>query len=69
MTSLKGIPAAPGIAMGKALFFDSGDVSVPRRPITEDHVPAEVLRFEEALIKTRHQILDIQKRLSDDLGQ
>ncbi|MBI3011725.1 MAG: phosphoenolpyruvate--protein phosphotransferase, partial [Candidatus Omnitrophica bacterium] len=46
-----------------------GDVSVPRRPITEDHVPAEVLRFEEALIKTRHQILDIQKRLSDDLGQ
>jgi len=69
MTTLKGIPAAPGIAMGKALFFDAGEISVPKRAITEAQVPAEVLRLEEALIKTRHQILDIQKRVSDDLGQ
>ena len=69
MTSLKGIPAAPGVAMGKALFFDSEDVSIPRRPITEDRVPLEVLRLEEALIKTRHQILTIQKQLSAELDQ
>ena len=69
MTSLKGIPAAPGIAMGKALFFDSEALSVPRRAITENQISSEVLRLEEALIKTRHQILDIQKQLSEDLGQ
>ena len=69
MTSLKGIPAAPGVAMGKALFFDSESLAVPRRAITEDQISSEVLRLEEALIKTRHQILTIQKRLSEDLGQ
>jgi phosphotransferase system enzyme I (PtsI) len=69
MITLKGIPAAPGIAMGKALPFDSESVTVPRRPITESQVSIEVLRLEEALIKTRHQILDIQRQLSEDLGQ
>src|SRR3989338_693966 len=69
MTSLKGIPAAPGVAMGKALFFDSDTVAVPRRTIPTGQGAAEVLRFEEALIKTRHQILDIQKKVSEELGQ
>lgn len=69
MISLKGIPAAPGVAMGKAMFLDSEALQVPRYAITLEAVSAEVLRLEEALIKTRHQILGIQKRLSDDLGQ
>ena len=69
MISLKGIPAAPGVAMGKTLFFDSEALAVPRRSITEDQVSGEVLRLEEALIKTRHQILSIQKGLSEELGQ
>ncbi len=69
MTSLKGIPAAPGIAMGNALFFDMEALTVPRRSITPEQVSGEVLRLEEALIKTRHQILSIQKRLSEELGQ
>jgi phosphotransferase system enzyme I (PtsI) len=42
---------------------------VPRRPITPEQVSAEVLRFEEGLIKTRHQILGIQKKVSEELGQ
>jgi len=69
MITLKGIPAAPGVAMGKALFLDSEDFMVPRRPITEDQIPYELLRLEEALIKTRHQIIGIQKRLGQELGQ
>ena len=69
MTTLKGIPAAPGIAMGKAMLFDSEAVAVPRRSISEQEISLEVLRLEEALIKTRHQILDIQKRLAEELGQ
>ena len=69
MTSLKGIPAAPGIAMGKVLFFDSEELSIPKRPISEAEIPYELLRLEEAMIKTRHQILGIQRRLSEELGQ
>jgi len=69
MNTLKGIPAAPGIAMGHALPFDSEELSIPRRQITVQELPLEVLRLEEAMIKTRHQILKIQKRLSEELGQ
>ena len=69
MIALKGIPAAPGVAMGKTLLIDSDTITVPRRPITEAEISLEVLRLEEALIKTRHQILKIQQRLAEDLGQ
>ncbi|PIQ83539.1 MAG: phosphoenolpyruvate--protein phosphotransferase [Candidatus Omnitrophica bacterium CG11_big_fil_rev_8_21_14_0_20_63_9] len=69
MTKLKGIPAAPGVAMGKALFFASEDLPLPRRAITAEEIPIEMLRLEEAMIKTRHQIISIQRRLSEDLGQ
>ncbi len=69
MNTLKGIPAAPGIAIGKTMFLASEELSIPRRPITEEQIPLEVLRLEEALIKTRHQILAIQKRLAEELGQ
>jgi phosphotransferase system enzyme I (PtsI) len=69
MIVLRGIPASPGVAIGRALLFDSEELLVPRRPITEEQIPYEVLRFEEALIHTRHQILGIQRRLADDMGQ
>ena len=69
MQTLKGIPAAPGIAIGRALLFDSGELSLPRRSIAEAEIPLEVLRLEEALIKTRHQIISIQKGLASELGQ
>ena len=69
MIHLKGIPAAPGVAMGKALLFDSGAIHIPKRTITVPEVSLELLRLEEAMIKTRRQILDIQKRLAADLGQ
>lgn len=69
MMTLRGIPASAGVAIGKVLLFDSEDLLVPHRTITDDQIPYEVLRFEEALIQTRHQILNIQKRLADELGQ
>jgi len=69
MITLKGIPAAPGVAIGKSLLFDSEDLLVPRRTITDDQIPMEVLRLEEALIQTRHQILKIQQRLAEEMGQ
>ncbi len=69
MITLKGIPAAPGVAMGKALLFTSEQLHAPRRPIAPEEVPIEVLRLEEALVKTRRQILAIQRRITDELGQ
>ncbi len=65
---LKGIPAAPGLVVGKAFCLGSEDMQVQRRNITESQIPKEVVRFEEALIKTRTEILDIQKKISREMG-
>lgn len=54
--------------MGKALLFRE-ELLVPKRSISDGEIPAEVLRLEEALIQTRHQISGIQKRLAEELGQ
>ncbi|MBL7092216.1 MAG: phosphoenolpyruvate--protein phosphotransferase [Candidatus Omnitrophica bacterium] len=65
---LKGIPAAPGLIVGKAFCLGSEDMQVQKRTISESQVPKEVTRFEEALIKTRAEILDIQKKISREMG-
>lgn len=65
---LKGIPAAPGIAYGSAFILDKQEFIVPPRAIMEKEVPIEIARFEEALIKTREEILGIQKKISADMA-
>ncbi|OGX27771.1 MAG: phosphoenolpyruvate--protein phosphotransferase [Omnitrophica WOR_2 bacterium RIFCSPHIGHO2_01_FULL_48_9] len=65
---LKGVPAAPGIAMGAAFILDKQEFIVPPRAIMENEVPIEIARFEEALIKTREEISSIQKKIGVDLG-
>lgn len=63
---LKGIPAAPGIAAGFAFILDKQEFIVPPRAIMEKEVPIEIARFEEALIKTREELLGIQKKMTDN---
>jgi len=65
---LKGIPAAPGIAIGPAFIVDKQDFIVPPRAITEVEIPIEIARFEEALIKTREEILQLKKKISEEMG-
>ena len=66
---LQGIPASPGITMGTPFFFDSEGFVVQRRSITEEEIPKEIARFEEALIQTRAEILQIQKKISQEIGK
>ncbi|HBO97216.1 MAG TPA: phosphoenolpyruvate--protein phosphotransferase [Candidatus Omnitrophica bacterium] len=63
---LKGIAAAPGIAAGFAFILGKQDFIVPPRAIMEKEIPIEIARFEEALIKTREEILTIQKKMTAD---
>ena len=67
-TILKGLPAAPGITIGKAYLLDSEDFTISRRHITEKDLPEEINRFQEALIKTRNEILQIKDKISRDMG-
>ncbi len=65
---LNGIPAAPGIAAGFVFILDKQEFIVPPRAIMEKEVPIEIARFEEALIKTREEILGIQKKMTANLS-
>ncbi len=65
---MKGIPAAPGLVLGKAFCLGSEDLKVEKRRIPESRIPKEIARFEEALIKTRTEILDIQKKITKEMG-
>ena len=67
-TILKGIPAAPGIIVGKAYIFGKEDLSVEKNDITEDQVPLEISRFEDALIQTRQEIIALQKKIAQEMG-
>jgi phosphotransferase system enzyme I (PtsI) len=65
---LKGVAAAPGIAAGFAFILGKQDFIVPPRAIMEKEIPIEIARFEEALIKTREEILTIQKKMTTDFN-
>ncbi len=65
---LKGIPASPGVVIGEAFLLDRQEDVVMERKITKKEIPAEVVRLEEALIKTRKEILSIQKKIAKGLG-
>ncbi len=65
---MKGIPAAPGIVIGKAYIYGKEDLDVEKHPITEEQVPLEISRFEDALIQTRQEIIVLQKKIAFEMG-
>ncbi len=67
-TILKGIPASPGIVIGKAFLFGREQYAIPRRSVREDQVPDEIKRFKDALVQTKNEIVEIKKRISEEIG-
>lgn len=65
---LQGIGVSPGVAVGEAVVFAQEGGSIPDYVITDAEIPLEIARFEEALIATRHQIAEIQHKVSEALG-
>lgn len=69
MQVLRGIPVSPGVAMGRVLVFHSEDFfAVPEVKIHDEDIPREIARFEEALTKTRAELLNIRRKISDEIG-
>ena len=65
---LKGIPAAPGIKIGKAYMLYDEEVVIPRKKISDKNVEKEITRFKKALMKTKTEILEIHKKISKEMG-
>ncbi|OGW93112.1 MAG: phosphoenolpyruvate--protein phosphotransferase [Omnitrophica bacterium RIFCSPLOWO2_01_FULL_45_24] len=66
--TLRGIPAAPGIVTGHALLLDRQQYVIPKRSLKEDQISNEIKHFKDALIQTKQEILDIKKRISEELS-
>ncbi len=70
MRKLTGIPVSPGVAMGKAFVLSAQDFqALPRVKVKEEQIPHEIARFEDALTRTRADILGIRKKLSEEIGR
>ncbi|HPW76312.1 MAG TPA: phosphoenolpyruvate--protein phosphotransferase [Candidatus Omnitrophota bacterium] len=70
MREFKGVGVSPGIAIAKVFVLHSGgSFNLPKREITPDQIPGEITRFEDALARTRTEILEIRRKLSDQIGR
>jgi phosphoenolpyruvate-protein phosphotransferase (PTS system enzyme I) len=65
----RGIPVSPGVCRGKILVLGKPQgEAIVRRQVADSEIPDELERFEQALLDTRHQILEVQRRLTEGLG-
>ncbi len=63
-----GVPASGGIEIGPAYLYRSQGMTSLRRELRPEEVPAELKRYEEALVKTRRQIVELQGRAKQKIG-
>lgn len=64
----QGLAVSAGIARGVAWVHRQEEETAPHYHISASRVPGELSRFEEALLKTRLQIQELQGRISDSVG-
>jgi len=69
MIKLKGIAAASGISIAPAYIIGKEEFLIPKETIRPEDIPLQIQQFEEALIKTRREIIELQKRISHEMGQ
>ncbi|MDP8260420.1 MAG: phosphoenolpyruvate--protein phosphotransferase [Candidatus Gygaella obscura] len=69
MEKLKGISAAPGIGIGSAHLAGKEEFNVVPYKVRLQDVPVQIQLFEDALIKTRKEIIELQDKISKDLGR
>jgi phosphotransferase system enzyme I (PtsI) len=65
---LRGIPAAPGIVIGRAHVFGTEELVPPERNIPPNKVEEEIAKFKKGLADTKKEIIEIEKRISREMG-
>src|SRR3954468_13235667 len=65
----RGIPVSPGVSRGKILVLRRPhEDAIPKQHVCEADLAHEVHRLEQALVDTRHEILEVQRQVSEGLG-
>ncbi len=65
---LRGIPVSGGVCRGKILVLGKHNLTVPAHSVTEAELPGEWHRLEKALVQTRQQILEVQRKVGQAMG-
>ncbi|HOS41184.1 MAG TPA: phosphoenolpyruvate--protein phosphotransferase, partial [Spirochaetota bacterium] len=66
---IKGTVASPGIRIGRAYVYQTSKVYIPKYDITVDQIDAEIIRFEDAIRKTKEEIKSIQGQIATSLSK
>jgi phosphotransferase system enzyme I (PtsI) len=66
--SFRGIPVSAGVCRGRILIVGRTRQTIGKRNLSEAELQDEIGRLERALVHTRHQILEVQRRVSDAMG-
>src|SRR5882724_8724083 len=66
--TFRGIPVSAGVCRGKILVLDKARPTVSKRHLSDGQATEEVNRLEKALVQTRHQILEVQRKVSKAMG-
>jgi phosphotransferase system enzyme I (PtsI) len=64
-----GVAAAGGIEIGPAYLYHAQGLTASRRLIKPEEVNTELARYQEALAKTRAQIVELEGRAKEKLGE
>ena len=63
-----GIPVSGGICRGKVFVLRTERLSVPHRTVTVEEAGHEIHRLEQALIRTRQEVQEVQRKVSNSMG-
>ena len=66
---LKGIPASPGIVIGKACVFQDILYLVERRNLEEGHAEQEIARLKQAVRQVIDELIQDNLRVSQEIGK
>src|SRR5947207_696515 len=66
--TFRGIPVSGGVCHGKVLLLGRTRPAIDKRAVGDAELPEEVNRLEKALIQTRQEILEVQRRVSEGMG-
>lgn len=63
-----GIAVSAGVCRGKVLVLHRARHIIARREVSDDAVGSEVKRFEHTLVRTRTQIKEVQRRVTENMS-
>src|SRR6266850_4364014 len=66
--TFRGIAVSAGVCRGKILVVGRGRPNITKHHLTEAELSEEINRLERALIQTRQEILQVQRKVSEGMG-